>query len=250
MNNYGQPYGNQSYGNQSYGNQGYSNQGYPNQGGYPMDQQSNGQRNGSGFDNYAKIKVIGRLTQDPTSKIVNNSKVGTSKIAINHRSEKAGTDFWFIEVWGNEGADSKYNFLINHCPKGRRVFVEGIPELRQQKNQDGSYSYYPTIKVTELVGLEMPKGSEGAQQQPTGQYQGGFQAPPQGNFNPSPQQQQGGFTPPPAPPQGGGFPPNPAQSNTPPAPQGGFPPNPPGGGYGAPVGAPNGGFPPAPPQGA
>jgi single-strand DNA-binding protein len=248
MNNYGQPFGNQPYGNPAgYGNQNFGNQGYGQQnvGG------QNGQRNNSGFDNFSTIQLIGRLTQDPASKMVNNAKVATSKVAVNHRSEKAGTDFWFIEVWGNEGADRLHNFLVNHCPKGRRVFVTGIPELRQQKNQDGSYSYYPTIRVLDLVGLDMPKNQEGGNQQPpTGQFnqQGGYNQPPQGNFNQPPQ--QGGFN---APPQAGGFPSAPSQS------QGGFPPNPPGGGYGMPVGAPvgapvgvgapNGGFPPAPPQG-
>jgi single-strand DNA-binding protein len=270
------PYGNQynQGGYQQPPQAPYQQQGQQQQQQGGQQQQQGGQQGGnggaqrnSGFDNHVKIQVIGRLVKDPESKIVGNSKVASSKIAVNHRSDKAGSDFWFLEVWGNEGADSKHNFLVNHCPKGRKVFVEGTPELRQTKNADNTYSYYPTIKVTEIIGLEggnangNNNGQQGGQQQqpPTGQYggqpQGGYQQPqqqpqqPQGGYQQPP---QGGF--PPAAPQGG-FPPA-SQGGYSPAPQqgmqqGGFPPNPPGGGYGvpvvgAPVGAPNGGFPQVP----
>ncbi|MGG1453463.1 single-stranded DNA-binding protein [Bacillus licheniformis] len=223
---------------------------YANQGGFQQQPQggfqpnnNQGNQNGynnSGYDNHVKIQLIGRITKDPESKVINNSKVASSSIAVNHTSDK--TDFWFIEVWGNEGQDSKHNYLVNHCGKGRKVFIEGVPELRQTK-KDGSYSYYPTIKVSKIVGLDggsnQQQSQGGGHQQPTGQFNnGGYQQPPQG-------QPQGGF--PPQPPQGQsqgqpqGFTPAPPQNG---APQNGFPPNPPGG-FGAPagVGAPNGGFP-------
>lgn len=268
-------YGNQGYNQPQGGYQNNNQGGYQNnnQGGYNNQGGNNngGGRSNSGFDNYGKMQLIGRLVKDPESKIVGNSKVASSKIAFNHISEKAGTDYWFIEIWGNEGQDAKHNFLINHCPKGRKVFVEGVPELRQNKDANGNYTYFPTLKVTEIKGLEggnsNDSGNQGGQQQqnqqqqpPNGQYgnQGGYQPPQQGGYQP-PQ------APPQAPPQGapqgapqGGFQQPPAQQSQggfqqpQGAPQGGFPPNPPGGGYGAPVGvgagAPNGGFPPAPGQ--
>lgn len=250
-------YGNQGYNQQPQGGYGQAPQGgFQPQGG----QQGQGGQRNSGFDNHVKIQVIGRLVKDPESKIVGNSKVASAKIAINHRSEKAGTDFWFVEVWGNEGADSKHNFLVNHCPKGRRVFVEGTPELRQTKNQDGSYNYFPTIKATDIIGLDGGnQGQGGGQQQ---QPQGNFNQQPQGNFNQQPQggfqQPQGNFGQPQgqpygAPQQGNFGQPQGAPQGQPQ--QGGFPPNPPGAQYGAPVGAPvgapagaPGGFPPTPPQ--
>ncbi|MED3627954.1 single-stranded DNA-binding protein [Bacillus subtilis] len=234
--------------NNPYGNQGgFQPQGFQQQqqGGFQPQNNNQGNQNGfrnSGYDNHSKIQIIGRITKDPESKVVNNSKVASSSIAVNHTSEK--TDFWFIEVWGNEGADSKHNYLVNHCNKGRRVFIEGVPELRQTKKQDG-YTYYPTIRVTNIVGLDGGSNQQGQgggqqqQQQPTGQFNGGYQQQPQG-------QPQGGF--PPQQPQGQpqGFAPTPPQPN---APQNGFPPNPPGA-FGAPVGvgAPNGGFPGSPNQ--
>lgn len=219
----------------------YGNQGGYNQGGYNQGNQGGGQqRTNSGFDNHIRIQLIGRLTKDPESKMVNNSKVATSKIAVNHRGQNAEADFWFVEVWGNEGADSMHNFLVNHCPKGRKVFIEGIPMLKQTKNGN-DYNYYPTVKITSILGLD--GGSEGGQQG-GGQPQGGYnnQQPPQGQYAPS----QGGYNAPPAPPQGGYAPPTPQGGYAPPAP-------PQGGGYappqGAPAGAPQGGFPPNPPGG-
>lgn len=231
---------------------GYPQGGYP-QGGYQQPPQGGGQpgqNNNSGFDNHIKIQVIGRMAKDPESKMVNSSKVATSKIAINHRGQNADTDFWFIEVWGNEGSDSLHNFLVNHCPKGRRVFIEGIPFLKQQKDANGNFSYFPTIKIFNLIGLD-GGNNQGGQQ--SGQQQGGYQQPPTGHYS---QQPPAGYQPSPAPPQGGYPPPPPAgyqpppagyqppPAGYPPAQQGGFPPNPPGG-----YGAPNpGGFPPNPPQ--
>lgn len=232
-----------------YANQGYNNQQQP-QGGYNNQQGGQqgqgGQRTNSGFDNHLKIQVIGRLTKDPESKMVNNSKVATSKIAVNHRGQNADADFWFVEVWGNEGADSMHNFLVNHCPKGRRVFIEGTPMLKQTKDAQGNFNYFPTIKITSIIGFDggNEAGQNGAQtggqqpnqQPPQGQYaapQGGYQQPPQGQQFPP---QNAGYQQPPAQPQAG------YQQQQPPM-QGGFPPNPPGG-YNGPVGAPNaGGFP-------
>lgn len=227
----------------------------PQQGGYApqgqyqpqgQGQQQGGQNRNSGYDNYAHITVVGRTTKDPESKLVGNSKVASTKIAVNHRSEKAGTDFWFVEVWGNEGADSKHNFLINHVPKGRKVMVVGTPELRQQKNNDGTYSYFPTIKAVEVLGLDNPNGGQGGQQGGGQPQQQQYQQPqPQQQQYQQPQQQYGQ-------PQGqpqGGYPPAPQQGGFPPNAPGGFPPAPMGGPVGAPAGAPNnGGFPPAPPQ--
>jgi single-strand DNA-binding protein len=265
MTQYGNQYGNQQYGNQQ--------QQYGNQGGYDQNQ-GGGQRQNSGFDNHAKIQIIGRIVKDPTSEMKGTGKVATAKIAVNHRNEKDGTDFWFVEVWGNEGADSKHNFLVNHCPKGRKVFIEGTPTLRQTQ-KDGNYTYYPTIKIDQIIGLDGGKegGNQGGGQ---AQPQGGYNQPPSGQYGGAPQgqyppaqqnnqyppaQQQGQYQ---APPQQGGFPPAPQQGQynappAPPAPQGqpgAFPPNVPGGGYGAPApqgvapGAPNanGGFPPVPQQ--
>ncbi|HDR8240480.1 TPA: single-stranded DNA-binding protein [Bacillus cereus] len=135
-------------------------------GNFSSQQQNNSGYRNNGADNHVKIQVVARLVKDPESKPVNNSKVASSKVVINHRGgEKA--DFWFIEVWGNENSDGYYKFLLNHCPKGRKVFIEGIPELRQTKNTDGTYTYYPTIKVTNLIGLD---GGNLDNQQPTGQF--------------------------------------------------------------------------------
>jgi single-strand DNA-binding protein len=249
------PYNNQ-YNQQPQG--GYQQQ-QP-QGGYQQNGQGGGQqRQNSGFDNKADITLLGRIVNDPTSKTVGSSTVASAKIAINHRSEKAGTDYWFLEAWAGENSQRLHNFLVNHCPRGRKVLVTGTPELRQttkEVNGQKEYNYFPTIKITDIIGVESSNSSDqgsNQQQQPQGGYQqqqpqGGYQqqqqppaAPQQGYQQPpaAPQQgynqQQQYNQAPPAPPQGGGFPPS--VPGAPPAPQQQ---------YGAPVGAgaPNGGFPP------
>lgn len=231
--------------------------------GYQQQPQGNGNgqegRTFSGFDNHAKIQLIGRITKDPESKIVNNSKVATATIAINHRGGKDETDFWQIEVWGNEGQDSIHNFLVGHCPKGRKVFVEGIPVLRKgKKDEKGHSGTFPTVKINTLIGLDGPgEGNkqggapQGNYQQPTN-YQAPT-APPTGNFAPqtnyqAPPVQPGYNQAPPAgapqnnyqapPAQPGYQPPGQPNYGAPGAPNGSFPANPPGG-----YGAPQGGFP-------
>lgn len=226
-------------------NYGYNN----NQQGSYNNQQGGQQQKNSGSDNHMKIQLIGRLVKDPESKPVNNSKVATAKIAVNHKGQNAETDFWFIEIWGNEGADSTHNFLVNNCPKGRQVFVEGTPMLKQSKDQNGNFTYFPTVRVQTLVGLAMPK--EGGQQ--GGGQQNYQQQPPNGQYNQPPQQQNNYQQPP----QQNNYQQPPAQPPAPPQGQPGFPPHMPNqqygapnqGGMGAPAGAPNGGFPPMPPQG-
>lgn len=213
------------------------NPGY--QGGYPqVAPQAQGKGNGqgfnnSGYDNHVKIQVIGRIVTDPVSEMKQNgSRLARSKIAVNHRGSKQETDFWFIEVWGNENADSVHNFLVNHCGKGRRVFIEGTPHLNSTQDENGNWKTFPTIKIEKIVGLDGGSGQSNGNQNgrninqqqnmmPTGQFQ------PENNYQPNnAQPMQGGF-------------PQPTQPNQM---QNGFPPNMPGqqpAFNSGPVGAPN-----------
>lgn len=193
---------------------------------------------------HVKMQVVANLVNDPESKPVGNNgaKVATASVAINHRGQNAATDYWNIEVWVNQGsAASTHDFLVDHCKSGRQLFIEGIPHLKRRKrqvngqdvlDQNGKpvYDFYPTIRVSSLMGLG--GGNRGAansnggqqqqgQQQQAQQPQGGFGGQPQGGFG---QQPQGGFNQP-----QGGFG---AQ---------GFQQPPQGGSFGAPAGAPGNG---------
>lgn len=158
--------------------------------------QQQGEFKNSGYDNSIEVQVVARLVADPESNLVNNSKVAKSKIAINHPGTTEKTDYWFVEVWGNEGQDSLHNFFVNNLSKGKKVFITGVPELRQTV-KDGVYSYYPTIKARKVIALD-PLDKATQQGQPQGGYQpqaqqGGYQpAPQQGGYQP----QQGQYQPP------------------------------------------------------
>jgi hypothetical protein len=222
--------------------------GYPqgSQGGYQGGGQTGGNSNGNGnkgnYDSFCEITLIGNISgiTDPEtnqrvhaySKPMNNgAKVANTNIAVNHYG-KDEADFWKLEVWANSPERSRlHNFLMDHCSIGRKLFIKGIPMLNYDKEKK---VYYPTIRVTELIGLGGGQNSNGngnSNGSGGGQANGGYQQqsgqqgwgnqqgfPPQQNGfagpNPNMQQQGAGW---------GG-------------PQGGF--AGPQGGFGAPQGAP------------
>lgn len=216
-------------------NQGGFNQGGFNQGGFgqpngqfnPQQNQVSGNGQSRNYSSFVKFQAIANLVNDPESKPVGGAKVATAPIAINHAGENGDTDYWTIEVWANQGQSSSvHDFLMDHCKKGRQVFVEGVPHLKRRKrqingqdvlDQNGKpvYDYYPTVRVNVLRGLgggqnnnnQQQKNQQNnlnqQQQQNNGfaqapQGQGGFGQPgfaPQGNFG-QPQQPAGQFGPP------------------------------------------------------
>lgn len=233
------------------------------QGNQQGNQQSGG--NNSGPQSHVEIEIIAYLAEDPTTNQVGNELVGKSKIIVNHRN--GDTDSWFLDVWTNNNTQSRgtYDFLMNYCKKGKKVFIKGTPMLQNKKQQDGTWKSFPTIRVNKLIAADSGPSAGGGQQgapQQQGGYQapaqqpqqGGYQAPQQGGYQPpaqggyqAPQQQapqQGGYQ---APVQGGYQPPAqggmPAQGSYPAAPPaGGYQPPAPGGApaqqYGAPAGGP------------
>lgn len=184
--------------------------------------QNNGNGQGQGNNNSApshvEIEIIANLAtvKDPQNpngervhayaKQVGQGKVANASIAVNLQGQDE-PDYWNLEIWANGERDGNFNFLMDHCFKGRQVFIKGIPMLK--KNAEGRM--FPTIKVNYIKGLgsNAQGGNGGGQQQGYGgqqqgygggqqqqgyggqqQPQGGFQQQPQGNFQ---QQPQGGF---------------------------------------------------------
>lgn len=199
--------------------------------------QNNNQQQGGQRHSYSHVnmQVIANIVTDPESKAIgqNGAKVGQARIAINHsQNQNQEADFWNIEIWVNQGNSSGYHdFLVEHCKKGRKIFIEGTPQLKRTKRQSNGqdvldpngkaiYDYYPTIRVSKIMGLgsnesnnnnnQQQGGFNNQQQQPQGQPAGGFnqQQPQQGGFAPQqPQGQPGGFGAPQG--QPGGFAPQP-----------------------------------------
>lgn len=210
---------------------------------YQQGGQQNSNNNTSGPQSHVEIEILAYLAEDPTTNQVGTELVGKSKIIVNHRN--GDTDSWFLDVWTNNNTQSRgtYDFLMNYCPKGKKVFIKGTPMLQNKKQQDGTWKSFPTIRVSKLVAADTNASNGGGQQQQQqGGYtpqQGGYQAPQQqqGGYP----QQQGGYQPPaqnaPAPQQGsyqppaqGGYQP-PAQGGMPQQPPAQYPPAPPAGGY-------------------
>lgn len=212
---------------------------------YQQGNQQGGNQN-SGPQSHAEIEIIAYLAEDPTSNQVGNELVGKSKIIVNHRN--GDTDSWFLDVWTNNNGQSRgtYDFLMNYCGKGKKVFIKGTPMLQNKKQQDGSWKSFPTVRVTKLIAADSgPSAGAQGQAPQQGGYQappqqGGYQAPQQGGYQPP---AQGGYQPPAQPPQQGGYQP-PAQGGYQPPAQGGMPPAQ--GGYPAAPPTPGAYQPPAP----
>ncbi len=209
----------------------------------------NNSTGGNSNNSFAEIMLIGHLAtvKDPNSDgrvhafskpMNNNSKVANATIAINNKDK---AEFWNLEVWASSSDRSgTHDFLMDHCYKGRQVFVTGTPML----NVDANGKAWPTIRVNVLRGL----GDSGAaNQQSGGQQQNNQQQPPaqqafnnqnttynqnQNGFGGNPNQQpgfnQGQGQPPMGQPPAGQYQPpvNPGQQNYPPATgQQNYPPN-------------------------
>ena len=127
-------------------------------------QPNNNNTNKGSYSNFAEITVLAYLTRDPESTPMNNgSKVATADVAINHTNGE--TDFWQIECWASSPENSReHNFLMEHCRKGRQVFIIGTPYLKRKKrqlngqdvlDQNGKaiYDSYPSIRVRKLIGV-------------------------------------------------------------------------------------------------
>ena len=209
---------------------------------------SNNNQNNS-YANFAEITIVGNLGKDFESKIVGQSKVASSSVAVNHKGDNAKTDWWTIEVWGNEGKDTLHNLVVNNGSTGRKVLVKGRPQIKEG-SQGGTF---PTIRVNAIEFLDKnpnANNNQGNQQQtapyhppqPPQNYNQApqnynYQAPPQGAPGVPPQHNynQAPPVPPQAPPNYNQAPPN--YNQAPPAPPM------------APQGVPPMGAPAAPPSG-
>jgi single-strand DNA-binding protein len=176
-----------------------------------------GNNNGSSsYYGHAEIEIIGNLAtiKDPDSgervhaytKMMNGgAKVANANIAVNHYG-KDEADFWKLEVWAQTpDRASMHNFLMDHCYKGRMVFVKGVPIL--QKDSNGTI--WPTIRVTKLIGMPDGNGNNNggnsggnSRGNGNGSNPGNYQNNQQGGWNNQPQGGWGG-----AGPQQGGQPP-------------------------------------------
>lgn len=94
-----------------------------------------------------QVGLVGRLTKDPTSRMLSEGRIHTSFIVAvsrNYKNQKGvvESDFVLCSTWGRSALNvSKY------CVKGSLVSVAGRLQSRHYDKEDGTRVY-----VTEVVG--------------------------------------------------------------------------------------------------
>ncbi|WP_294465588.1 single-stranded DNA-binding protein [uncultured Anaerofustis sp.] len=97
-----------------------------------------------------KVVLIGRLTKDPDTRVLNSgSSVSTFTLAVDRtfksRDGERGTDFIPIVAWGKTA-----ELCGQYLSKGRQTAVAGRIQTRSYDANDGSKRY-----VTEVVAEEV-----------------------------------------------------------------------------------------------
>ncbi|MCH4826855.1 MAG: single-stranded DNA-binding protein [Planococcus sp. (in: firmicutes)] len=94
-----------------------------------------------------QVGIVGRLTKDPSMRVMNEGRIHTSFIVAvsrNYKNQKGETetDFVLCSTWGRPAHNvSKY------CVKGSLVAVTGRLQSRSYDKEDGTRIY-----VTEVLG--------------------------------------------------------------------------------------------------
>lgn len=94
-----------------------------------------------------QVGIVGRLTKDPTMRVMSEGRIHTSFIVAvsrNYKNQRGDveTDFVLCSTWGKPAHNvSKY------CVKGSLVAVTGRLQSRHYDKEDGSRVY-----VTEVLG--------------------------------------------------------------------------------------------------
>lgn len=94
-----------------------------------------------------QVGIVGRLTKDPSMRVMNEGRIHTSFIVAvsrNYKNQKGEieTDFVLCSTWGKPAHNvSKY------CAKGSLVAVTGRLQSRSYDKEDGTRIY-----VTEVLG--------------------------------------------------------------------------------------------------
>lgn len=76
------------------------------------------------------VIITGRLTRDPESKEVKNSKVVTFTLAVDRGDKSKTADFFRCEAWGHTG-----DFIANYFTKGTAIEITGALRVdKYEKN--------------------------------------------------------------------------------------------------------------------
>lgn len=106
--------------------------------------------------NYNKIVIIGRVTQQPTTKVVGNTTVSNINVVTNrfwtdnNGAKQEKSEYHTVVAWGKL-AETCGKYL----QKGQIVMFEGRLETRSWQDKEGK-----TRKQTEIIANEMQMGEK------------------------------------------------------------------------------------------
>ncbi|AIY06350.1 single-strand binding protein [Planococcus sp. PAMC 21323] len=94
-----------------------------------------------------QVGIVGRLTKDPTMRVMTEGRIHTSfvvAVSRNYKNQKGETetDFVLCSTWGRPAHN-----ISKYCVKGSLVAVTGRLQSRSYDKEDGTRIY-----VTEVLG--------------------------------------------------------------------------------------------------
>lgn len=110
---------------------------------------------------YNRVTLVGRLTDDPTSKEVSiggdNVTITSFSLAVNRTfgKDKSETAFINCEAWRKLG-----ELIEKYCSKGREVLVEGYLKQDRWTTDDGSNRSRLKVVATDCSFGPRPRGEE------------------------------------------------------------------------------------------
>ncbi|MDN7241772.1 single-stranded DNA-binding protein [Planococcus sp. N028] len=128
-----------------------------------------------------QVGIVGRLTKDPVTRVLNEGRVHTSfivAISRNYKNQKGDveTDFVLCSTWGRPAHNvSKY------CHKGSLVAVTGRLQSRHYDKDDGTRVYVTEVLGDQIRFLDRKKAiEETAHKQPVPESEEDFDFRPPG----------------------------------------------------------------------
>lgn len=113
-----------------------------------------------------QVGIVGRLTKDPSMRVMNEGRIHTSFIVAvsrNYKNQKGEieTDFVLCSTWGKPAHNvSKY------CAKGSLVAVTGRLQSRSYDKEDGTRIYVTEVLGDQIRFLDKRKSPEENTPQP------------------------------------------------------------------------------------
>ena len=106
-----------------------------------------------------RITILGRLTNDPTSRATNSGKsVAQFTLAVDrpfqNEQGKREADFIPVVVWGKSA-----DLIGNSCKKGHRLLVEGRLQIRNFDAKDGTKHWVTEVIASSFEFIEKKQDS-------------------------------------------------------------------------------------------